>query len=101
MAWGVLSLDTMAMCRPPCSQAVTAYLVCLHVLGQSPDQGRVASCACSYAIDLYFYPILDQSCVYIIDQVEHEVHNRLYIYPLCGIFYFPWHRHQLEGTDGF
>ena len=20
---------------------------------------------------------------------------------LCGIFYFPWHRHQIEGTDGF
>ena len=24
------------------------------------------------------------------------VHNRLHIYPLCGIFYFPWHRHQIE-----
>ena len=23
------------------------------------------------------------------------------IYPLCGIFYFPWHRHQIEGTNGF
>ena len=21
--------------------------------------------------------------------------------PLCGIFYFPWHRHQIEGTNGF
>ena len=20
---------------------------------------------------------------------------------LCGIFYFPWHRHQIEGTNGF
>ena len=29
------------------------------------------------------------------------VHNRLHIYPLCGIFYFPWHRHQIEGTNGF
>ena len=29
------------------------------------------------------------------------VHNRLHIYPLCGIFYFPWHRHQIEGTTGF
>ena len=23
------------------------------------------------------------------------------IYPLCGVFYFPWHRHQIEGTNGF
>ena len=23
------------------------------------------------------------------------------IYPLFGIFYFPWHRHQIEGTTGF
>ena len=22
-------------------------------------------------------------------------------YPLCGIVYFPWHRHQIEGTNGF
>ena len=29
------------------------------------------------------------------------VHDRLHIYPLCGIFYFPWHRHQIEGTNGF
>ena len=27
------------------------------------------------------------------------VHDRLHIYPLCGIFYFPWHRDQIEGTD--
>ena len=20
---------------------------------------------------------------------------------LCGIFYFPWHRHQVEGTSSF
>ena len=30
-----------------------------------------------------------------------RVHDRLHIYPLCGIFYFPWHRHQIEGTNGF
>ena len=29
------------------------------------------------------------------------VRDRLHIYPLCGIFYFPWHRHQIEGTNGF
>ena len=28
------------------------------------------------------------------------VHNRLHIYPLCGIFYFPWHRHQIEAKKG-
>ena len=22
-------------------------------------------------------------------------------YPLCGTFCFPWHRHQIEGTNGF
>ena len=24
-----------------------------------------------------------------------------HIYPLRGVFYFPWHRHQIEGTNGF
>ena len=33
-------------------------------------------------------------------RLECEVHNTLHIYPLCGIFYFPWHRHQIEGTNG-
>ena len=28
---------------------------------------------------------------------ETRVHSRSHIYPLCGIFYFPWHRHQIEG----
>ena len=33
-------------------------------------------------------------------RVECGVHNRLYIYPPppCGIFYFPWYRHHMEGT---
>ena len=34
-------------------------------------------------------------------RLEGGVHDRLHIYPLCGIFYFPWHRHQIEGTNGF
>ena len=25
----------------------------------------------------------------------------LHIYPLCGIFYFLWYRHQIEGTFSF
>ena len=25
----------------------------------------------------------------------------LHIYLLCGIFYFSWHRHQVEGTNCF
>ena len=33
--------------------------------------------------------------------LEYGVHDRLHIYPLCGVFYFPWHRHQIEGTNGF
>ena len=34
-------------------------------------------------------------------RLECGVHDRLHIYPLCGIFYFPWHRHQIEGTNVF
>ena len=34
-------------------------------------------------------------------RLECGVHDRLHIYPLCGIFYFPWHRHRIEGTNGF
>ena len=34
-------------------------------------------------------------------RLECGVHDRLHIYPLCGIFYFPWHRHQIERTNGF
>ena len=34
-------------------------------------------------------------------RLECGVHDRLHIYPLCRIFYFPWHRHQIEGTNGF
>ena len=34
-------------------------------------------------------------------RLECGVHDRLHIYPLCGIFYFPWHGHQKEGTNGF
>ena len=29
------------------------------------------------------------------------VHNRLHLYNHNGVFYFPWHRHQVEGTYGF
>ena len=34
-------------------------------------------------------------------RLEYGVHDRLHIHPLCGVFYFPWHRHQIEGTNGF
>ena len=30
-----------------------------------------------------------------------EEYDRLMSYPACGIFYFPGHRHQIEGTDVF
>ena len=26
----------------------------------------------------------------------YGVHYRLHLYPVCGIFYFPWHSHQIE-----
>ena len=32
--------------------------------------------------------------------MDRGVHDRLHIYPLCGIFYFPWHRHPIEGING-
>ena len=38
----------------------------------------------------------EQSC----RSLEGELHNRLHI-NLCGIVYFLWHRHQIEGTNGF
>ena len=35
-------------------------------------------------------------------RLECGVHDRLnIIYPLCGIFHLPWHRHQIEETNGF
>ena len=33
-------------------------------------------------------------------RLECGVPDRLHIYPLCEIFYFPWHIHRIEGTDG-
>ena len=33
-------------------------------------------------------------------RLDCGVHDRLHIYPMCEIFYFPWHRHQIEGTNG-
>ena len=46
------------------------------------------------------YALFDQRCVDIFDQVDYGVHDRSHIYPPCGIFYFPWHRQQIEGTNG-
>ena len=54
-------------------------------------------------VHLYLYTILDQRFVDMFDQVEYGVdgvNDRLYIYHLFGIFYFLWHRHQIEGTNG-
>ena len=31
-------------------------------------------------------------------RLERGVHDRLDIYTMCGIVYFPWHAHQIEGT---
>ena len=53
------------------------------------------------SVYLYLYTICCQLCVDFIDQVEHGVRDRLHIYPQCGISYFAWHRHQIEGTDSF
>ena len=32
---------------------------------------------------------------------NYGVHDRLHIYPLCGIFHILWNRHQRGGTKGF
>ena len=40
----------------------------------------------------------DQRHVDIFDPVEYGVHETSHIYPLCEIFYFPWHRHP-DGKD--
>ena len=34
-------------------------------------------------------------------RLECGVHDRLHIHPLCGIFYFSWHGHQIEGANAF
>ena len=36
-------------------------------------------------------------------RVGGGVHDRQLHIPVRtgGVFYFPWHRHQIEGTDGF
>ena len=49
----------------------------------------------------YLYTYFDQHRVDIIDQVECAVHDKLHIYPLFGICYFPWHKHRIEGTNVF
>ena len=33
-------------------------------------------------------------------KLECGVHDRLHIYDMYGIFSFPWHIHQIEGTNG-
>ena len=36
-----------------------------------------------------------------LSRLDGGVHDRLHIYPPCEIFFHSWHRHQIEGTDGF
>ena len=33
-------------------------------------------------------------------RLQCGVHDRLHIYPQCVVLYFPWHIHQIEGTNG-
>ena len=40
-------------------------------------------------------------CIDIFDKVEYGIHDKLHIYPLCGILYFPWHINQIEGSNSF
>ncbi len=50
------------------------------------DRLEITRHTCKVRIPLQYF---DQHRVYIIDQVEYGVHDRLHVYPLCGIFYFP------------
>ena len=45
----------------------------------------------------------DQRLVEIIHQVELWSPRQVtgYTFTPCEIFHFPWHRHQIEGTNGF
>ena len=37
----------------------------------------------------------------VVERGVESTTGDLSVYPLCGIFYFPWHRHQIEGTNSF
>ena len=48
--------------------------------------------------DFYLYTLFDQHRVDIFDQVELWSPGQVTDLSLCRIFYFSWHRHQIEGT---
>ena len=37
----------------------------------------------------------------VVESKTVNLQDRLHINPLCGIFYVPWHRHEIDGTNGF
>ena len=43
------------------------------------------------------FPLISRTCLRVVESTTR------YTFPVQtgGIFYFPWHRHQVEGTDGF
>ena len=73
--------------------SLTHSLVPSHSLNHSFPSDAESTCKLEYYTQGYFY-----SCPSL--RVESTI-GYMYSYPLCGIFYFPWLRHQIEGTDGF
>ena len=79
------------------SVVATVIIRCHYRLAQ-----RVDVLSCVYSKQPIFGLTQEWLRELSFSRLEYGVHDRLHIYPLCGIFYFPWHRrHQIEGTDGF
>ena len=58
----------------------------------------------SIAVITDFYskqPILRLTQELSISRLEYVVYARIHIYPLCGVFYFLWYRHKIEGTTAY
>ena len=64
-------------------------------------QVRVSSSSSSDTLSTHIWVLYIGLFLELSFSKSGECHDRLHIYRLCGIFYFPWHRHQTEGTDGF
>ena len=78
------------------------YNVCLNI-SYFNSKHRCAEEVISY-IGSYERLIMQVSQTQVVSSklgLTQWVHYILHIYPQCWIFYFPWHRHQIEGTTSF
>ena len=58
-----------------------------------------AQCLCFCFCPLLHSSMCEAYCRWGVGRLG-GAHDRLHIDPMRGIFYFPWHRHQIEGTNG-